>query len=214
MPHTSTLSAAGFPALWLHRPSSSPASSAFWSSSAIVRGLLPLFSPKSFILSRAIYFLSFPYAMAELCTAWESCPPESLFAVEPDGKFFRQVWQRFAACESPALQSPCLLPVLIEKCSSGFCLASLTGGVHCWPTFPSSETAWPHQLGPSTGNIPVTVCRSLVLHYLFCVFWWANRLCLYKKNNCVLFQTSFWCLLTTGWLQESSLWPRIAHGLG
>lgn len=152
---------------------------------------------------------------------------------------FLMLWQSFALRESLTLLSPCLVWGLMEnssircgralqyvrvllfripvccqswkkKCSMGFCLASLAGGAHCWPSFPGCGSAWPHQLGRGKGKVPDKVCRSLLLCVLFCVFWWGNRLYRYKKNSCVLFQTFFWCLLTTGWPQKGSL----CHGLG
>lgn len=83
--HTSSLSASGFLALWLHRPSSSPVPPGFWSFSTVGHGLLPLFSPRSFILSRAICFLSVLYGLAEVCESL--CV--SLFATRSDRKFIR-----------------------------------------------------------------------------------------------------------------------------
>lgn len=146
VPHTSSLSAAGFPALWLHTPSSSPAPSAFWSSSTVACELLPLFSSKLFVLGRAICFLSFLYAVAELCTAWESCSPESLFAVRRGGKFFHQVWQRFAVCES------CSAEALFAACPDGKMFIRLLLGFPCWgsPLLAHLPRLW-HSLASSAG---------------------------------------------------------------
>lgn len=126
------------------------------------------------------WWKTLPSGVVELCTVWVSCTAESLFALS----WWKNVHQVSAQ-----------LPLL---------------GLQCWPTFPGSDMAWPHQLGPGKGKVPVKVCRSPLLCDLFCVFWWGTRLHLYKKNNCVLFQTSFWCLLTSRWLQKGTL----CHGLG
>lgn len=148
VPHASSLPASGFLALWLRRRSSSAAPSAFLSSSAIGCGLLPLFSPKSFILSRAICFLSFLYGLAEVCT------------------------------EGLALLSPCLLRGLMENSSSGFCLAYLAGGSPLLAHLPGLAQlgcgALPHQpfciCSLVKQKVLVKVCRSLLLCCLFCVF--------------------------------------------
>lgn len=134
---TPAVSAAGFPALWLHRPRSSPAPSAFWSSCAVSWGLLPLFFPESFILSRAICLLSFPYALAELCIVWESWVPawcEAWWKILPSG--VAELCSMWESCPSESLfaASP-----ERKQCSVGFCLASLAGGAIAGP--PSQAVA-------------------------------------------------------------------------
>lgn len=127
--------------------------------------------------------------------------------MRPDGKFFCQVWQRFAVCENPALQSPCLLLVLMEKCSSGFCLASLAGGAIAVP--PAQALAqlglisWAPARGRSLSRFAAALsCVASSVYF--------GEVTDYKKNSCVLFQTSLWCLLPDGWLQKGIL----CHGLG
>lgn len=128
VPHASSLSASGFLALWLCRRSSSPAPSAFLSSSAIGCGLLPLFSPKSLILSRAICFLSFLYGLAEVCTVWGSRSPESLFAARPNGKFFIRFLLGLPCWGEPVASPPSWASAAWLRCSASTAILYLLPG--------------------------------------------------------------------------------------